>query len=305
MGGSRIEKRKFLVKLWRASQAGVKPDDAPPPEPEVPVEPQNADAGAEGEEWRLPDSPAPPTPELSVTPQEQSAPPIPVSKQEERILKFIEEGGVDNDKIAAEIGTSVNYVQNTISRLYVRFGLHSKEGQTRAERRGLLTKAWRVSEAQLRASKEASAGTDPEPEADPYDDELYEAARVAVIKTGRATVSFLQMKLKIGYQRASWLMMKLEERGVIGPYAGPKPRSIIVQGADGESILPTAPAAPTHRQGSTSRTKFSDEEKIGKLEQLRTAVGDDSQLAQVLAEVIEDLRRMEKMRQVAKLFQDD
>ena len=59
------------------------------------------------------------------------------------------------------------------------------------------------------------------------DDELYEEARMCVIEAGRASTSYLQRKLKLGYARAARLMDKLEERGVIGPGDGAKPREVL------------------------------------------------------------------------------
>ncbi|TSC78082.1 MAG: putative cell division FtsK/SpoIIIE [Parcubacteria group bacterium Gr01-1014_24] len=59
------------------------------------------------------------------------------------------------------------------------------------------------------------------------DDELYEEARACVIEAGKASTSYLQRKLKLGYARAARLMDKLEERGVIGPGDGAKPREVL------------------------------------------------------------------------------
>ena len=59
------------------------------------------------------------------------------------------------------------------------------------------------------------------------DDELYEQARETVMQAGKASTSYLQRKLRIGYARAARLMDMLEERGVIGPGSGAKPRDVI------------------------------------------------------------------------------
>ena len=55
------------------------------------------------------------------------------------------------------------------------------------------------------------------------DDELYEEARQIVIEAGKASTSYLQRRLKVGYARAARLVDMLEERGVVGQGEGPKP----------------------------------------------------------------------------------
>lgn len=72
-------------------------------------------------------------------------------------------------------------------------------------------------------------------EEDDVDDEVYEAARAEVMQSGKASTSYLQRKLRIGYSRAARLMDVLEERGVIGPADGSKPREVL-----GRSNAPTA-----------------------------------------------------------------
>ena len=62
---------------------------------------------------------------------------------------------------------------------------------------------------------------------DEEDDELYGAAKQTVIEAGKASTSYLQRKLGVGYARAARLMDILEERGIIGPADGAKPREII------------------------------------------------------------------------------
>ncbi len=62
---------------------------------------------------------------------------------------------------------------------------------------------------------------------DEVDDDLYAQAKEAVEEAGRASTSYLQRKLRIGYSRAARLMDLLEERGVIGPADGSRPREII------------------------------------------------------------------------------
>ena len=59
------------------------------------------------------------------------------------------------------------------------------------------------------------------------DDELYEEAKETVIHAGKASTSYLQRKLRIGYARAARLVDMLEERGVIGAGSGAKAREVI------------------------------------------------------------------------------
>jgi S-DNA-T family DNA segregation ATPase FtsK/SpoIIIE len=64
------------------------------------------------------------------------------------------------------------------------------------------------------------------------DDDLFEDARETVIRAGKASTSYLQRKLRIGYARAARLIDLLEERGVIGPGDGAKPRDVLVAASD-------------------------------------------------------------------------
>ncbi|MCA9358084.1 DNA translocase FtsK 4TM domain-containing protein [Candidatus Kaiserbacteria bacterium] len=67
---------------------------------------------------------------------------------------------------------------------------------------------------------------------DDADDELYEDAKLAVIEAGKASTSYIQRKLRVGYSRAARLMDLLEENGVIGPADGSKPREILMTGGN-------------------------------------------------------------------------
>ena len=64
------------------------------------------------------------------------------------------------------------------------------------------------------------------------DDDMYESAREAVTAAGKASTSYIQRKLGVGYSRAAKLMDMLEERGVIGAANGSKPREVIGVGSD-------------------------------------------------------------------------
>ncbi|MBI1998721.1 MAG: cell division protein FtsK [Parcubacteria group bacterium] len=61
------------------------------------------------------------------------------------------------------------------------------------------------------------------------DDELFDEARETVVRTARASTTFLQRKFRIGYARAARLMDLLEERGIVGPADGAKPRDVLIK----------------------------------------------------------------------------
>jgi S-DNA-T family DNA segregation ATPase FtsK/SpoIIIE len=62
----------------------------------------------------------------------------------------------------------------------------------------------------------------------PVDDDLFVDAAECVIRTGKASASLLQRRLRIGYARAARLLDILEERGVVGPADGARPREVLV-----------------------------------------------------------------------------
>ena len=59
------------------------------------------------------------------------------------------------------------------------------------------------------------------------EDPLYEKALDIVVQAGKASASYIQRRLKIGYNRAARLVEEMEERGIVGPANGSKPREII------------------------------------------------------------------------------
>lgn len=60
------------------------------------------------------------------------------------------------------------------------------------------------------------------------EDDLLEEAQRAVVEAGKASTSYLQRKLRIGYSRAARLIDLLEDKGIIGPQDGSKPREILI-----------------------------------------------------------------------------
>jgi DNA segregation ATPase FtsK/SpoIIIE, S-DNA-T family len=62
---------------------------------------------------------------------------------------------------------------------------------------------------------------------EPGNDPLFEQALDIVIAQGKASASYLQRRLKVGYNRAARLVEEMEMRGIVGPAQGSKPREII------------------------------------------------------------------------------
>jgi len=59
-------------------------------------------------------------------------------------------------------------------------------------------------------------------------DPLFDEAATVVINAGKASTSYLQRKMSLGYNKAARIMDQLERAGVIGPPEGSKPRSILI-----------------------------------------------------------------------------
>ena len=59
------------------------------------------------------------------------------------------------------------------------------------------------------------------------EDPLYDKALEIVVQAGKASASYIQRRLKIGYNRAARLVEEMEERGIVGPANGSKPRELL------------------------------------------------------------------------------
>jgi S-DNA-T family DNA segregation ATPase FtsK/SpoIIIE len=74
-----------------------------------------------------------------------------------------------------------------------------------------------------------ATASDPEPNADELEgDEMLPAAVDVILETGQASVSMLQRRLKLGYARAARIVDEMEEKGIVGPFQGSKPRAILI-----------------------------------------------------------------------------
>jgi len=59
------------------------------------------------------------------------------------------------------------------------------------------------------------------------EDPLYEKALEIVMQQGKASASYIQRRLKVGYNRAARLVELMEDRGIVGPAQGSKPRDLL------------------------------------------------------------------------------
>ncbi len=98
---------------------------------------------------------------------------------------------------------------------------HTGEAEKNDEIEQFMDKA---AEAKSSGSKEESEDSGA---AGDYDEMLPQAVE-AVLEAGSCSVSMLQRKVKLGYSRAARIVDQMEELGIVGPYEGAKPRSVVV-----------------------------------------------------------------------------
>ena len=82
-----------------------------------------------------------------------------------------------------------------------------------------------VTKAEGKAKEQRKDSGEPEPGSD---EDIFERAIEVVVEAGQASTSSLQRRLKLGYARAARIMDELEEKGIIGPYEGAKPRRVLM-----------------------------------------------------------------------------
>ena len=75
-------------------------------------------------------------------------------------------------------------------------------------------------------------------------DELLPAAVDVILETGQASVSMLQRRLKLGYARAARIVDEMEEKGIVGPFEGSKPRQLLITKEQWQQMQGITPAEP-------------------------------------------------------------
>ena len=81
-------------------------------------------------------------------------------------------------------------------------------------------------ERQAEQADNKSGGSAGDPGED--EDEMIEEAIDVIMESRQASTSMLQRRLKLGYSRAARIIDQIEERGIIGPFEGSKPRQILI-----------------------------------------------------------------------------
>ncbi len=95
-------------------------------------------------------------------------------------------------------------------------------------------------------------------------DELLTKAIEVILDCGQASVSMLQRRLKLGYARAARLVDQMEEKGIVGPFEGSKPRQILItkqQWQEMQLIHGTAPIPEANQTMLTADDLFDKAEE--------------------------------------------
>ena len=94
-------------------------------------------------------------------------------------------------------------------------------------------------------------------------DSLFEEAKELVISADKASASFLQRRLKVGYARAARIIDELEEAGIVGPANGAKPREILATEDDIDTTMGAGGEHTVFNEGSSEEVPQEEEEEEG------------------------------------------
>ena len=109
-----------------------------------------------------------------------------------------------------------------------------------------------IEEIEKKAAQSGNKGnpSEPEPNSEELEgDEMLPAAVDVILETGQASVSMLQRRLKLGYARAARIVDEMEEKGIVGPFVGSKPRAILITKEQWQAM---------RSGGSPEQMEFSD-----------------------------------------------
>jgi len=101
----------------------------------------------------------------------------------------------------------------------------------------------------MQTGKKTASASEPDPSDEELDgDEMLPAAVDVILETGQASVSMLQRRLKLGYARAARIVDEMEEKGIVGPFQGSKPRAILITKEQWQAM----------KAGQSGQTTFDD-----------------------------------------------
>lgn len=111
--------------------------------------------------------------------------------------------------------------------------------------------------------EKSGKGAAPAADASPADeaDELLPAAVDVILETGQASVSMLQRRLKLGYSRAARLVDQMEERGIVGPFEGSKPRQLLITKDKWQEMQMSGTTTVTSDSAPADAESVEDEEE--------------------------------------------
>ena len=100
---------------------------------------------------------------------------------------------------------------------------------TISQQKAIYDESLTVDRSESSSSSGGSNGGDDYVSADEYDDPIYNEVVDFAVSTGKISASLIQRKFRLGYNRAARIIDLLEERGIIGPPNGSKPREVLVK----------------------------------------------------------------------------
>lgn len=103
-------------------------------------------------------------------------------------------------------------------------------------------------ERQAAAENKKNSSSSDDSDSDEPADEMLPKAIEVVVENQMASTTLLQRKLKLGYARAARLMDALEEKGIVGPFEGAKPRAVLISKQQWMEMNALANASPAREK---------------------------------------------------------
>ncbi len=128
-------------------------------------------------------------------------------------------------------------------------------------------------------------------------DDMFEEAKKLVIEEKKASTSYIQRRLKIGYSRAARILDELEEAGVVGPGNGAKPREILMDGSESVKTAVPARPAPSPRaefHAVTRQIADTDEEEEYEQTFAETPIEEEEELTEIDIEEVSSVENEEE-----------